>query len=231
MTVVLFDIDGTLLSAKGAGSRALTRAMLQHYGVENALAGLRLDGKTDPLIVREALRQAGFEHRFEGGLNAAFRSAYAGFLREELENCREFRVLPGVVELLAWIRESNRFQTGLATGNVEEGAWLKVGKACLQDNFTFGGFGSDSENRTQVVLKAVERAWAIRSGNSDSSRVVVIGDTPRDIFHGREAGAETLAVASGHYTLTELRDHGPTLAVEDLHPTPALLRFLFGDSG
>ncbi len=229
VTLILFDIDGTLLSAKGAGSRALTRALFHHYGVENALDGLRLDGKTDPLIVREALQKKGFEHRFEGALNADFRSVYAAFLREELQRCIEFRVLPGVVELLAWIRQSNRFQIGLATGNVEEGAWLKVEKACLQTSFAFGGFGSDAENRTQVVLKAIERARAL--GDSRSSRVIVVGDTPRDILHGREAGAETVAVATGHYSLPELRGHNPTLAVESLHPVPSLLHFLSGDSG
>ncbi len=229
MTLLLFDIDGTLVSAKGAGSKALTRAVFHHYGIEEALVGFRLDGMTDPLIVREALRRAGAENRFDGALGPAFRSAYAAFLREELDRCVEFRVLPGVVELLAWVGGSGHFQTGLATGNVEEGAWLKVDKACLRSHFSFGGFGSDSENRTEIVLKAVERARAAFP-KASGPRVIVIGDTPRDILHGREAGAETVAVASGRFSLEELRRHNPTLAVETLHPVPSLLRFLMGDA-
>lgn len=225
MRLVLFDVDGTLLSASGAGSRALSKALQLHYGVRDGLRNLRLDGKTDPLIVREALQRSGRSCGFDGQLPASFIAVYARLLSEELNRCADFAVLPGVLELIRRLRADPRFAIGLATGNVEAGAWLKVEKAGLRSHFSFGGFGSDAEDRTQVILKAIARGRAV-NGMRKPQRIVVVGDTPRDVEHARRAGAESLAVATGSFTLDELRACGPALAVPSLHPAHPIVDFL-----
>ncbi len=225
MRLILFDIDGTLISAKGAGKRALERALEAHYGIASGMRGVALEGKTDPLIVREALALAGRRENFDGRLSPVFRKIYADFLREELASLADFEILPGVIELIARLTDQRDVLLGLATGNVQEGAWLKLERAGLRAHFSVGGYGSDAEDRTEVVRRAVERARACL-GDRTIRRTVVIGDTPRDIHHGRLAGADTVAVATGSYSLEELRSHSPGLAVLDLRPGDELLDFL-----
>ncbi len=222
MRLVLFDIDGTLIDSSGAGRRALEFAMSRHFGLSKALATSDLAGKTDPLIVREALRRAGREEDMDpAGLSAAFLDTYCASLREELRACNGFRVLAGVRELLQLLSENRSFRLGIATGNIAEGARLKLEKARLQDFFGFGGFGCDAEIRRQLILRAVER------GGGAAEKVFVIGDTPHDIVHGREAGALTIAVASGFYSLDELREHDPDLLLNSLQPIQPVLDFLY----
>ena len=223
--LILFDIDGTLISARGAGSQALKKAVWSCYGVEAPLQQIRLDGKTDPMIVREALALAGETHRFQGGLTKDFLETYERHLGEELEECHHYRVLPGVAGLLERLQLEERFLIGLATGNVAAGARRKLEKGGLLPYFRFGGFGSDSESRTEIVLRAVRRGRKLL-GDRFSGKSVVIGDTPRDISHGREAGARTVAVATGNFDLEKLKACGPDAAFPSLQETEEVLRVL-----
>ncbi len=221
MRLLLFDIDGTLLSAHGAGRRALERAVEAHYGLSGSLEEVPLDGKTDPLIVREALRAGG---RSFDGLDRRFLELYLGLLRDELDRCREFTVLEGVLDLMQRLGSNRGLLLGLATGNVEGGAWLKVRRAGLEGFFRYGGFGSDAEDRTEVIRAAVERGS--RLAGEPVRDFVVIGDTPRDIEHGRRAGARVVAVATGSYPLQDLQGYRPDLGVSSLVPAAELVDFL-----
>ncbi len=222
MRLALFDIDGTLLSAKGAGKRALEGAIEIQFGIKNGLAGVRLDGKTDPQIIREAL-----SHRPKSDdelLSPAFREMYRTNLAQELARCHHFVVLPGVHGLLTALSEDRAFKVGVATGNMQEGAALKLEKAGLSSYFSFGGYGSDSANRTEVIQAAIMRGRQLTA--VDISEVFVIGDTLRDVIHGKEAGARVIAVATGSYTVEKLRRGGADLVLKALAPARIPLRFM-----
>jgi phosphoglycolate phosphatase len=104
---------------------------------------------------------------------------------------------------------------GLATGNVEAGARIKLERGNLNRYFPFGGFGSDSENRTELVRHGAQRAAAYMGYQPDAGNVFVIGDTPRDILAGREAGFLTVGVATGKYSKEELKESGATVVISD----------------
>ena len=154
----------------------------------------------------------------------AFFSLYLSFLREELTASDHFLVLPGARELVSILDRHENLLLGLATGNIEEGARMKLDRAGLGSFFSFGGFGSDSEARTELIRIAIERGRD--RAQSDVERVFMIGDTPRDIVHGKEAGACTVAVASGSYSLEALKGYKPDFAIESLDPTDPVVNFL-----
>jgi phosphoglycolate phosphatase len=223
MRLVLFDIDGTLLLTYGAGMRALAKAADTHDILQEAFRAVRPDGKTDPQIVRELMKYCGRDDECTPDLLSRFFENYLSFLEREMATCHELKVLPGVRPLLARLDAEPSFRLGLATGNIEEGAWLKLRYAQLDSYFRFGGFGSDAEDRTLLIRKAIERG-----AGADGQRhtAFVIGDTPRDIQHGRAAGALTIAVATGSYPLDELKSHNPDLAVPALEPIEPVMEFL-----
>ncbi len=146
-------------------------------------------------------------------------------MREELTEGRDFQVLPGAHELIRTLNRNDEFLLGLATGNIEEGARLKLERGGLESFFSFGGFGSDAEDRTDLIRIAIERGRQ-KNGHSHPEKSFVVGDTPRDIVHGKEAGAHTLAVASGNYSLDDLKSYKPDAAVESLHPIKPVMEFL-----
>ncbi len=225
MRLVLFDIDGTLLLSGGAGGRALSGAIAQTYTLPTGTDGVRVDGKTDPQIVREILSHHGQEDRFTDEEVSSLFSIYLALLRQELMAGNDFLVLPGALELVRTLDRQENFLLGLATGNIEEGARLKLERAGLESFFAFGGFGSDAENRTDVIRIAMERGRQINA-LVIPEKVFVVGDTPRDIVHAKEAGVCTLAVASGNYSLDALRSYLPDLAVASLQPIEPIVEFL-----
>jgi phosphoglycolate phosphatase len=216
--MLLFDIDATLLKTGHAGLRALDRAFERLYGVPEATKGIRPEGKTDPSIIREMLQKS------SPGLDAdpeilRVADLYVVYLAEEVEASPGFHVMPGVPELLEALSRTPLVVLGLATGNLEQGAYIKLGRAGLGSYFPFGGFGSDSENRTEVVLAAIRRGKAHMRAEVPPDSIFVIGDTPRDILHAREAGVRTVAVATGGSGMEELGRYDPDYLFEDLSST------------
>jgi phosphoglycolate phosphatase-like HAD superfamily hydrolase len=228
--VYLFDIDGTLVSAGGAGRRAFERAVAERCGaVEGLLSGLRLDGLTDRLIVRKALELLGLP--FDEAYCDALLARYVEHLRTEIDG-PGYAILPGVVETLEALRARGAL-IGLCTGNVEAGARLKLGRGGLDAYFDWGasavfGFAHDGEEREKLVHAALRRAAARLGRPLSSGEALVIGDTPRDVAAAHHAGCPVLGVATGRYAEAELRacgaDHvAPSLA----HPDA--LGILLGD--
>ena len=226
MQLLLFDIDGTLVNTGGAGSSAMTRAFSELCGIRDAFQALSMAGMTDPLILEHAVsvaEQAGLkvECSFED-----IYSAYIRFLTSELNSgTRPYRVLPGVIELLEELKGRKELELGLATGNIVEGARVKLEHGNIYHYFNFGGYGSDHGNRTHVVRQAVRRG-AEYVAPSEVRRAIVIGDTPRDIIHAKEADAEVIAVASGFHSREALREFDPDLLLDSLEETEAFLEFL-----
>jgi phosphoglycolate phosphatase-like HAD superfamily hydrolase len=215
--LLLFDVDQTLISTGGAGIRALNRAFQKLYAVENAMEGILPHGKTDPGIIREILHShpvPSLNDGFPTSMTAVV-DLYLEFLDNEIDSTSSYKILPGIEGLLNSLSGRSDIAIGLATGNVEAGARIKLERGNLNRYFPFGGFGSDSENRTELVRHGAQRAAAYTGFQPDAGNVFVIGDTPRDILAGREAGFLTVGVATGKYSKEELKESGATVVISD----------------
>jgi len=224
-TLVLFDIDGTLLLTAGAGRRAITNALADRLGNGDAWQKITFDGKTDPQIVRELLEAAGDAAAGDPDLIAAICDRYVGLLEEELDRspgCT--RLLPGVVPLLDELASRADVVVGLLTGNLARGAGLKLRSGGLDPaRFRVGAYGSDSPHRPDLPAIAAERAAPIFGRVPSGDTVVIVGDTPSDVTCGRGIGARAVAVATGSYAVSVLRDAGARAAFDDLSDTAAVL--------
>ena len=215
--LLLFDVDGTLMDAGGAGRAALRRAMLQVYGRTGPIDGYDFQGKTDPAIVRELLRSDGYTDAQVDDRLAPLWDYYCAGLDEELGARRErLQTFPGVRALLAHVRAESRFTPGLVTGNVEGGAWRKLRACRLDEPFPFGAFGSDSEDRNDLPGLAIQRAADVAGIEFEPEEVVVIGDTPADIRCARAAGTRALAVATGGFSGRQLASFEPDYLFDEL---------------
>ncbi len=215
--LVLFDIDGTLIKTGGAGIRALERAAAE-MGIADAMAGIRAGGKTDPLIVDEifARRLGRAPAPAEA---AALLERYLLHLADEIVRSDGYCVLPGVAAALE--RLAARGATvGLATGNIERGAEIKLARGDLWRHFRFGGYGSDAADRALVVAKAIGCA------GRRFDQVVVIGDTERDVWAAHACGARAIGVATGPCSAAELDAAGADWVLETLDGFPAWLASL-----
>ena len=221
MRMVLFDIDGTLLRSGGAATRSLNLAFQVIYGIESDSTSVQFDGKTDPLIIRELMQ----EYELAEPPNEKLLDTYLSILTQEIRESRDFEILSGARELLSCLSIDPEFLVGLGTGNIEEGARLKLERAELNSFFAFGGYGSDSGDRTELIRIAIGRGRDLITPHL-VDEIFVIGDTPRDIRHGRAAGARTVAVATGNFSLEELEAYNPDLAVVSLEPKEPILDFL-----
>jgi phosphoglycolate phosphatase-like HAD superfamily hydrolase len=188
--VYLFDIDGTLLRAGGAGARAFDRVMVTLHAVERASEGTLFGGKTDPWIIDQIYRRHLGRAASDADV-AAFIDCYLPLLEDELLR-KPPRVLPAVVSTLDALADLALL--GVATGNVERGADIKLRAAGLTGRFRFGGYGSDARDRAALVAIAIERARALAP---DHTEVVVVGDTIHDIAAARACAATVCAVTTG----------------------------------
>ncbi len=200
-TIALFDIDGTLIHCGGAGRNAMERTFADLLG-RSDVGAFNYGGMTDRAIVREATRAAG-RHDDDTTLDALL-ARYLGHLETELANGERFRVLPGVVALLDALLAHAHVAIGLGTGNLEIGARLKLGRGNLWHRFAFGGYGSDHEDRGRLLAAGASRGAEKLGRALHEARVVVIGDTPRDIAAARAIGAEVIAVATGGFGAEDL---------------------------
>ena len=215
--LILFDIDGTLMDADGAGRAALRGAMLEVYGRTGPIDGFNFQGKTDPAIVRELLRADGFtDARVDERLSDLWEKYCAGLDRELGARRARLQAYPGVRALLAHAQSDSRFTPALVTGNVEGGAWRKLRACRLDAVFSFGAFGSDSEDRNDLPALAIQRAAKSTGIEFDADEVIVIGDTPADIRCARTAGVRALAVATGGFSGEQLAGHEPDYLFKEL---------------
>lgn len=223
--LVLFDIDGTLLSAGGAGARALRDALMEVFGETGPIGAYRMAGRTDPQIVRELMTATGRTVEEIEGRYAVLWDAYLRNLRDEVARAR-VQALPGVPALLDRVEAGGEpTLLGLLTGNVQEGARLKVDAAGLGfGRFRVGAYGSDHWQRPALPAVAVRRARALTGLDFAGKEIVVIGDTPLDIACGEHLGVRTIAVATGGHPAEELAACGPDFLFGDLSDVDAVWR-------
>ena len=229
-TLVLFDIDGTILLTAGAGRRAITEAMGDLIADTTVVDRVRFDGKTDPQIVSELLEAGGHQAPGDTAVIESVCQRYVGLLAIELLQPRSRTTLmPGVMGLLAALEAEPGVMLGLVTGNVAQGAALKLKAGGIApERFRVGAYGSDSAHRPDLPPIAAGRA-APHFGRVPRGRdVVIIGDTPADVTCGRGIQARAIGVATGAYPVAALADAGAHLAVADLSDTAHLLEAILG---
>lgn len=206
------------MNMEGAGKEALELAIRDVFGIEHALDGVPVAGRTDPLIVAEALARNG--RAFADGEPERFWATAAAHLTALLAGPRG-HVLPGVVSLLDAIAERPGQVCALLTGNLPAFAKLKLGAFGLFERFAFGSYGNDGSDRPAMARHAV--ALAAQGWGTPPSRCVVVGDTELDIGCARAAGAHAVAVASGGRSRAQLAPYAPDLLLDDLTDTAAIL--------
>jgi phosphoglycolate phosphatase-like HAD superfamily hydrolase len=225
VTLFLFDIDGTLIQTGRAGLRGMNLAFERVYGHSKALDGVPFAGRTDRAIARQVLEKFGFEPT--DAEIARLRDAYCTDLSTEILRpvADPSGILPGVESLLDRLSTAGGAPLGLLTGNFARGAAIKLGHFGLFDRFAFGAFGDDHVDRRDLVPVALEAARRAGVGVHAPSRVIVIGDTPLDIDCAHAHGARAVAVATGPFSVADLKRAGADLVLETLDDQERLLQW------
>ncbi|HUC07601.1 MAG TPA: HAD hydrolase-like protein [Solirubrobacterales bacterium] len=203
---VLFDIDGTILVTGGAGGVAWQRAFEELHGVEANVAEHTDAGMTDPeiaaIIFREVIGREGTQEERSKAIGC-----YLKHLPDSVAGSPAYRVMPGIEELLDRLIDDGTL-LGLVTGNIEAAAHIKLARARLNRFFSFGGYGSDSADRTEVTKAALERGSLVSGGTLADGACIGVGDTPRDVAACHGAGIRVVGVATGSYSVEQLQSSG-----------------------
>jgi phosphoglycolate phosphatase len=227
MKLILFDIDGTLLSTDGAAKRAFHATLLDVYGTAGPIDTHSFAGKTDPQIARELLTLAGLaESDIDAGLIRLW-DGYLARLAGELATGAQTTVMPGVVPLLERLAQlDEHVVVALLTGNIRPGAALKLEAGGIAEHFDFGAFGSDHGARDRLPAIAVERALERTGHVFEGGDVVILGDTPFDVSCGRGIGCRAAAVATGPFRGEQLAEAGADVVWQTLEQTDAVIDWI-----
>ena len=224
--ILLFDIDGTLLLTGGAGRVAFEEAFLEIFGIQNIWGDLIPDGKTDPAIVEE-LSEKSLGRPLRKNEYDSLLKRYLIRFRVEIQRSQRFRLMPGVPELLKRLAGKDNVLVGLATGNFEEPAWLKLERGGIRNFFSFGGFGSDSHIRSEILRIAVARAEQILREKAELARTYVIGDTDHDVRAAKKLGLKSIVVTTGSMKAEVFSGaNEPTYLLRDLSDQEAFLKLI-----
>lgn len=226
MRLFLFDVDGTLVMARGAGRAALQQALIETYGIAGDIDAYDFRGKTDPRIVFDLMRGAGMaDDVIEAGMAACF-DAYVRQLERQIGDGSRVTVLPGIADVVRALSTRDDALVGLLTGNIEAGARVKLRPTGLFPLFRVGAYGSDSMDRRRLPAVACERARALAGREFPFERVTIIGDTPLDVDCARACGAQAVAVATGYHAHAELAACAPDLLFADFSDVAGALAAL-----
>jgi len=227
----LFDVDGTLVTARGAGRLAFARALESTFGTAGALERYDFRGKTDPRIVWDLMREAGVpDARIAERIEACF-TAYVQELAALIGDGHRVQVMPGVADLIPALAARAHAIVGLLTGNIEAGARAKLGPTGLLPLFRVGAFGSDDMDRRRLAVIARERAQRLVGHDVPFERVTIIGDTPLDVDCARACGARAVAVATGFHPAADLVACAPDHLFADFGDVDRALAVLTAEAG
>jgi phosphoglycolate phosphatase-like HAD superfamily hydrolase len=221
--LLLFDIDGTLISSAGAGVQALKLVLAERFGIKDDLHDIEIAGVTDSGIVISILKKHRIPETHEN--ISAFLDSYVHYLSQELPR-RKGQLLPGVLELLEKLKTRSHVVLALLTGNVSRGAQLKLEHYGVWHFFEFGAFADDHHDRNKLGGFARTRAKEKHGREFLPEEIDVIGDTPRDIACGNAIGARTIAIATGTWSRQELTKHQPDFLFDDLANVGEVIRTL-----
>ena len=221
--LIFFDIDGTLLLSGGAGVRAMGLAFEQVFGVPDGFAGIPVAGHTDRFLVSRALERVGMEDT--PAAHEQFRAAYLRVLPAEIQKPGTGRrgLMPGVEALLQQLAAEDDIYCALLTGNYEPAAHVKLSHFGVGHHFSWGAFGEDSPDRSELARLARGRARERGVPEAARANTIVIGDTPHDITCARAIDARVIAVATGGYSVEQLEEGCADVVLTDLSDTVAVL--------
>ena len=227
MKLILFDIDGTLISTGGAGSESMRVAFEQIWGIPDGFKNIFMMGKTDSSILREALKNNDLNWD-ESKVNK-FLDHYFQTLKQEIIKDRPGKkICPGIIPLLDSLYNQENYFLALLTGNYKESAFIKLNHFNIDHYFQDGAFCNDTEKREEmvpIIKKRIEKKENITIHNND---IFVIGDTPSDINSARKNGVYAIGVTTGVHTYQELQAHNPDHLFTDLGDTASVLQILAG---
>ena len=203
---LLFDIDGTLISTGGAGAASWRLAFDELYGIPADIGKFTDAGMTDSQVARRTF-EAVVGHAPSRKELSVLLERRLNHLYETVADSTGYRVLPGVEKLLPRLLERG-YLLGLVTGNGEAAAHIKLHRARLNRFFSFGGYGSDSDDRSELTKRALERAGLVFGEPIDPKQCLAVGDTPLDVAAAHGARIECVGVASGHFSVEQLREAG-----------------------
>jgi phosphoglycolate phosphatase-like HAD superfamily hydrolase len=221
---LLFDIDGTLVNTGGVGLRALRQTAQECLGDSGLLDGCSFAGKTDRWIIHDLVRRSGI--RTDSGRTALeLYTRYIKLLGDNIAAAENFFVYPHAADILKRFSRDAGLELALLTGNLEQGARLKLEHADLWRYFTWGVFGEVSEDRNDLARKALDIITE-KDRNHDPRRIVIIGDTVGDIRCGQAIGATTIAYSAGFHPPEQLIPAHPDYITDDLSTVPAIIEQL-----
>ncbi len=227
--IVLFDIDGTILQAGRAPAKAILRAIEEVYGVDNPMpprGTYSFAGKTDPEIVADLLVRKGYrEDEILENLGQVF-DRYIYYLKSTIPAGNDAYLHPGVYPLIRALDDRENILLGLLTGNIEEGAKIKLDYFAIADYFRVGAYGSDSPDRNELPAILLEKVKEMTGRSYEGNDVVIIGDSVHDIRCAQTIGAITVAVATGTTSRAELSKEKPDHLFDDLSQTEQTLEII-----
>ena len=223
--LLLFDIDGTLITSGGAGEHALRLGIRDRFGIEEDMRGIEIAGRTDSGIARQFFAK----HSLPGtpADTAALFESYLEHLAITIPK-KVGRLLPGILGLLDALKARPDIVLGLLTGNLARGAELKLTHYGVWHYFEFGAYADDHHDRYQLGHFARNRALEKYGIEFPPERIYILGDTPHDIACARAIGAKAVAIATGQYPHARLAEHSPDFLFDDLGDIPAVVAALAG---
>jgi phosphoglycolate phosphatase len=211
---ILFDIDGTLINTGGAGAASWRLAFDELYGISADIGEFTDAGMTDPAVGRRTF-EAVLKRKPERREFTRLMERRNFYLHQTVQESEGYEVLPGVNELLPRLIDGG-YLLGIVTGNVEAAAHIKLHRANLNRFFSFGGYGSDSDERGEVTRIALERASQVYGEKVERDQAFSVGDTPLDVTGAHAAGIECVGVGSHRYSADQLREAGADYAITSL---------------
>jgi phosphoglycolate phosphatase len=224
-TLLLFDIDGTLLLTGGAGKVAFEEAFEEIFEVPNAWGNLDPHGKTDPAIFDEVAKRELGRLLSQGEFDLLM-ERYEEIFEEAIQRSPRFELMPGVIEILEHLSKDPDIFLALATGNFERAGRMKLSRGGIEHYFHTGGFGNDAREREKILLAAVTYSEELARKNFEKNRIFVIGDTEYDIAAAKKAGLRNIAVLTNGRTHKHFKQDPPDHILQDLADIPAFLSCL-----
>ena len=209
---ILFDIDGTLLTTGGAGAAAWSKAFVDIYDTPVDIEAVTESGMPDSDVASTAFASV-IKRKPERPEIEKLTELYLEKLPESVAESKRYRLAPGITPLLERLSDAGLL-LGLTTGNIEPAARIKLERGDLNRFFSFGGFGSDSNIRSELTRKALERGIEASAGRLSADEFISVGDTPRDVEAGHTIGIRVVGVATGHFPVEDLSRAGADWALE-----------------
>ncbi len=216
MKLFLFDIDGTLINSGGSGQKAANIVFEKYFHIKNGFSKVQLRGRSDTAIWNDVINNFKIPQSEYIKLKPVLFREYYKTLKKVIISADKKELLPNVKETIRYIIKKE-YKLGLITGNLKQGAYIKINAFDLGKFFPVGGFGNDSGSRDIIAKKAISRAKKFYNFNFSNDNIYIIGDTPADIQCALNNNVIAVAVATGKHSIEELKKYNPHYTLKNLN--------------